>query len=93
MSGWPGFEPAASSCADVVQFTGFYAGTPPSVGLSHFTVDGLADRVGQVHRISGDRFDELELSVFIQAARLTNDPRAAVVELIGDTPPTTEPMP
>lgn len=71
----------AARSADIVQFTGF---APATADLSHFTADGLDDRVGHVRRFAQDRFDELELSVLVQAARLTNDPRTAAAELVGD---------
>ena len=71
----------AARAANIVQFTGFTA--PGSAGLSHFTTDGLANRVRHVRRVAGDRFDEMEFSVLIQAARQTNDPPAAAAELVG----------
>ena len=72
--------------ASTVQFTGFTA--PPSPErLSHFTTAGLADRVDYVRRRAGDRFDRLELSVFVQHARVVADPRAVAAELFGDVLP------
>src|SRR5690606_26003377 len=71
----------AARGADIVQFTGFAAGTGD---LSHITADGLADRVEHVRRHARERFADLELSVLVQFVRLTSDPRTAVAELLGD---------
>lgn len=74
----------AAEQADIVGLTGFTAGTGQvHTDLSHFTWDGLADRIAHVRRHAGDRFAELELSVLVQAARRTDDRRAAVAEFAG----------
>jgi probable F420-dependent oxidoreductase len=71
----------AAEQADIVGLTGFTAGTGQvHTDLSHFTWDGLADRVAHVRRYAGDRFDDLELSILVQAARRTDDRRAAAAE-------------
>jgi probable F420-dependent oxidoreductase len=71
----------AAEQADIVGLTGFTAGTGRShTDLSHFTWDGLADRIGHVRRHAGERFAEIELSVLVQAVRRTDDPRATAVE-------------
>ena len=71
----------AAEQADIVGLTGFTAGTGRvHTDISHFTWDGLADRIAHVRRHAGDRFDDLELSVLVQAVRRTDDRRAAVAE-------------
>lgn len=71
----------AAEQADIVGLTGFTAGTGQvHTELSHFTWDGLADRVDHVRRHAGHRVDHLELSVLVQVARRTDDRRAAVEE-------------
>lgn len=73
----------AARGARTVQFTGFT--TPPSPDrLTHFTIAGLADRVGYVRQVAGERYADLELSVFVQHARVVADPRAAAAELFGE---------
>jgi probable F420-dependent oxidoreductase len=76
----------AARGARTVQFTGFTS-PPADNRLTHFTTAGLADRVDYVRRVAGDRFGELELSLFVQHARLTGDPRAAATEIIGEILP------
>lgn len=57
----------AAQHADAVGFTGFTSGTGQvHSDLSHFTWDGLADRIDHVRRVAGDRFPELELQVLVQ---------------------------
>ena len=71
----------AAEQADIVGLTGFTAGTGRThTDLSHFTWDGLADRIAHVRRHAGERFAEIELSVLVQAVRRTDDRRAAAVE-------------
>ena len=71
----------AAEQADIIGLTGFTSGTGRThTDLSHFTWDGLADRVAHVRRHAGDRFAELELSVLVQAARRTDDRHRAAVD-------------
>lgn len=72
----------AASGAGTVQFTGFTS--PPGPHVSHFTTAGLADRVGYVRGQAGDRFADLELSVLVQHAHVTGDPRGRAAELVGE---------
>jgi len=69
----------AARGADIVQFTGFT--TPPGSSYTHFTMDGLADRVDHVRRAAGDRFAGIELSLLVQRAIVTGDPRGVAAEL------------
>jgi probable F420-dependent oxidoreductase len=77
----------AARGARTVQFTGFTAAaTQDRHRRTHFTTDGLADRVAYVRRVAGDRFADLELSVLVQRAWVVADPRAALEELLADRP-------
>lgn len=68
----------AAEHADIVGLVGFASGTGQvHAGLSHFTWAGLADRVALVRAAAGDRADDLELSVLVQAVHVTDD-RAGV---------------
>lgn len=78
----------ATRGADIVQFTGFT--TPPSTHLSHFSTAGLADRVDHVRRQAGDRFADLELSLLVQVAQVTDHPARAAEEAVGDLLPVTQ---
>jgi probable F420-dependent oxidoreductase len=71
----------AAEQADIVGLTGFTSGTGRThTDLSHFTWDGLADRIDHVRRHAGERFADLELSVLVQAVRRSDDRRAMAVE-------------
>ena len=71
----------AAEQADIVGLTGFTSGTDRThTDLSHFTWDGLADRIAHVRRHAGERFGDLELSVLVQAVRRSDDRRQAAVE-------------
>jgi probable F420-dependent oxidoreductase len=72
----------AARRANVVQFMGFTA--PPAGDFSWFTTEGLADRVAYVRRTAGDRSDKLELSVLVQRAYVTDDPKATAAEFIDE---------
>src|SRR5690606_7789341 len=74
----------AAKGASIVQFTGFLA---PSKRLSHFTTAGLADRVDLVRRQAGERFADLELSLLVQFAQVTDDPAKAAMSTVGDLLP------
>ncbi len=74
----------AARQADVVGFTGFWH--PPGaeqVTTSHFSHEGLADRIAHVRREAGDRFDQLELNVLVQVVHVTDDRDARIAELVG----------
>ncbi len=76
----------AAEQADIVGLVGFTAGTGQvHTDLSHFTWDGLADRIGHVRRHAGDRFADLELSVLVQAVRLADDRRQAAADFAHGT--------
>jgi probable F420-dependent oxidoreductase len=70
--------------ADIVSLVGFTAGTGRTHNdLSHFTWDGLADRIGHVRAQAGDRFDAVELSILVQHVEVTPDRRAAAERWAG----------
>jgi len=71
----------AARGAGIVQFTGLAA--PIGTDFSYFTTTGLADRVAHVRAAAGERFADLELSLLIQRAVVTTDPRAAA-EVVGE---------
>lgn len=75
----------AARHAHAVQFTGFT--TPPGRDFSWFTTEGLANRIDHVRRTAGDRFAALELSLLIQGAGVTSDPRATAAEFVGEHMP------
>jgi probable F420-dependent oxidoreductase len=53
--------------ADTVGLTGFLSGTGQvHTNLTHFTWDGLEERIGHVRAEAGARVDELELQVLVQ---------------------------
>lgn len=77
----------AATQADIVGLVGFTSGTGRYHNdLSHFTWDGLAERIDHVRRAAGARFDVLELSVLAQRVAVTDDREAAIAEFIGDAP-------
>jgi probable F420-dependent oxidoreductase len=53
--------------ADTVGITGFISGTGQvHTDLTHFTWDGLTERIAHVRTSAGDRFADLELQVLVQ---------------------------
>jgi probable F420-dependent oxidoreductase len=71
----------AAERADIVGLTGFTAGTGQvHTDLTHFSWEGLADRIDHVRRHAGDRFAELELSALLQAVRITEDRRQSAID-------------
>jgi probable F420-dependent oxidoreductase len=75
----------AATQADIVGLVGFTAGTGRMhTNLSHFTWDGLADRIAHVRHAAGDRFAGLELSVLVQRVAITDDRPGAIAEFIGN---------
>jgi probable F420-dependent oxidoreductase len=76
--------------ADIVGLVGFNSGTGQvHDDLSHFTWEGLADRVALVRGEAGARFDDLELSVLVQGVTVTDDRAGAVATIAErfDRPP------
>lgn len=62
-----------ASHADVIGYVGFTAGNQNRhTNLSHFTWDGLADRIAHVRRIAGPR--PLRGHVLVQGLEVTDDP-------------------
>ncbi len=85
----------AAQEADIVGLTGFWH--PPGaeqVDLSHFSHEGLAERIAHVRREAGDRFETLELNLLVQQAVVTDDREAKIAELIDrGWPPDTADLP
>ena len=53
--------------ADTIGLTGFTSGTGQThTNLSHFSWDGLAERVEHIRASAGDRFDGIEIQVLVQ---------------------------
>lgn len=72
----------AAQHGEVVSLVGYTSGTGQvQPALSHFTWEGLADRVAHVADHAGARFARLELSMLVQAVVVTDDRRKAVTEL------------
>lgn len=72
----------AATQADIVGLVGFRSGTGQRHSdLSHFTWDGLADRVAHVRRSAGARADELRYSVLVQAVVGSDDRTATAAEM------------
>lgn len=68
--------------ADIVGFVGFTSGSGRvHTDLTHFTWDGLADRVRHVAACTADRVGELELSVLVQQVAVTDDRRAVAGQM------------
>jgi alkanesulfonate monooxygenase SsuD/methylene tetrahydromethanopterin reductase-like flavin-dependent oxidoreductase (luciferase family) len=77
----------AARQASIVGFTGFFlsqGGRAPR--LTHFSADGLADRLAIVRRAAGERFAELELNALVQAVVPGDDPRKAVESVLPRVP-------
>ena len=72
--------------ADAIGFTGFTSGTGQRhSNLSHFTWDGLEERIDHVRQAAGERFDRLELQVLVQQVstgdrRLLAEATSALIE-------------
>jgi probable F420-dependent oxidoreductase len=72
----------AARHANGVGLVGFTAGTGQAhTNLSHWSWDGLAERIAFVRTAAGDRFAELELNVLVQRAAITDDPEEAIADL------------
>ncbi|MDZ7728526.1 MAG: TIGR03621 family F420-dependent LLM class oxidoreductase [Dehalococcoidia bacterium] len=72
---------SAGRFADIVSFTGF---GPTSDGrgvhLTHFTREGLADRIAIVRAAAGERFEHIELNALLQGITITDDSPRSVAE-------------
>lgn len=66
----------AGEHADIVNFTGFGFGRS-GIEFSHFSRAGLVNRIEHLREVSGDRFEDLELSLLIQHGVVTDDRHAA----------------
>ncbi len=73
----------AARDADIVGFTGFWH--PPGaeqVSTSHFSHEGLADRIAHVRAVAGDRFERLELNILVQVVKVTDDRDTEIAALV-----------
>lgn len=72
---------AAARHADIVSLVGFTSGTERvHTNLTHFTWDGLAERLAYVRSVAPERYDALERSVLVQVVIVTDDRAATVAE-------------
>lgn len=68
--------------ADIAGFAGFsHNRDATQVRLTHFSSEGLLDRIAVVREAAGTRFEEIELNVLIQAVVHTTDRRSAAEQL------------
>lgn len=78
---------AAGRYADMVGLVGFTSGTEQiHTDLSHWSWDGLADRIGLVRAAARDRVPP-EVHILVQFAALTGDPLGAVTRWAGQDDP------
>ena len=75
----------AGAHADIVNFTGFGFGRT-GIEFTHFSRAGLADRVRHLREVAGERFDDLELSILIQHALVTDDPESVAAAIAAESP-------
>jgi probable F420-dependent oxidoreductase len=74
--------------ADVASIVGFTSGTGQThSNLSHWSWEGLRDRIEVVRRAAQDRRDPPDVHVLVQFAAVTADPAAAVTQWLGDDEP------
>ena len=74
--------------ADVASIVGFTSGTGQThSNLSHWSWEGLRDRIEVVRRAARDRRDPPDVHVLVQFAAVTADPAAAVTQWLGDDEP------
>ncbi|MBO0677178.1 TIGR03621 family F420-dependent LLM class oxidoreductase [Mycolicibacterium sp. S2-37] len=72
----------AGRMADIAGFAGIsHNRDATEVRLTHFGPDGLQDRIAVVRDAAGDRFDQIELNVLLQAVVVTDDRQSAAAEL------------
>jgi probable F420-dependent oxidoreductase len=75
----------AGRYADVVSLVGFTSSTGQThTNLSHWSWDGLRDRIEVVRLAARDRRQPPQVHVLVQFAAVTTDPAAAVAEWLGD---------
>lgn len=72
--------------ASTVGFTGFFPGSGEQSTLTHFTSQGIEDRLAIVRAAAGERFPSLELHALVQAVISTPDTRAAAQKVLARTP-------
>jgi probable F420-dependent oxidoreductase len=72
--------------ASAVGFTGFFPGSGEQNKLTHFTSEGLEDRLAIVRAAAGERFASLELHALVQAVIGAPDVRAAAQRILVRTP-------
>lgn len=79
----------AGRYADVVSIVGFTSGTGQThSNLSHWSWEGLRDRIDVVRRAARDRREPPQVHILVQFAAVTSDPAAAVAHWLGaDEPP------
>lgn len=72
----------AARHADIVGLLGFTAGTgPKDNALTHFTWEGLGDRIAHIRREADARADQLRFSILVQAVELADDRRSRAEEM------------
>lgn len=84
----------AAKHADIVNISGFLprkGGTEPT--LTHFTTDGLADRIDLVRKAAGDRFESIELGVLVQQVVVTDDRKRAADTIAAQRAAAGRPLP
>ncbi len=75
----------AARRADIVGLNGITSGSGSiHTDLSHFSWAGLAERIDHVRRCAPARFDDLRLSILVQAVVVTDD-RVATAEKMAST--------
>ena len=71
----------AAELADIVGFTGFSFNRDGTSRQTHFSWDGLAERIDFVRQAAGPRADQLELNLLVQHLSVTDDARGEAEEL------------
>jgi len=75
----------AGRVADIVGFAGIsHNRDATAVQFTHFTAEGLLDRITVVREAAGDRFADIELNVLVQAVVPTDDRAAAAARLAAE---------
>jgi len=74
--------------ADVASIVGFTSGTGQThSNLSHWSWEGLRDRIEVVRRAARDRPESPHVHVLVQFVAVTTNPAAAVTQWLGDDEP------
>lgn len=73
----------AAEHADIMNFTGFGFGRD-GIAFTHFDRAGLGNRVETLHASAPGRVGEIELSILVQRAAVTNDPRGVAEAVAAD---------